>query len=266
MNDTYTHGHHESVLRSHSWRTIANSAAYLEPHLRPDQRLLDVGCGPGTITVEFAGRLTDGEVIGIDYVPDIITKAAADPATSDLANLRFAVGDVYALDFDDDAFDIVHAHQVLQHVSDPVAALREMRRVVKPDGIVAIRDADYHAMTWYPGDPVLDRWMDVYQGVARNNDAEPDAGRRLLAWSLEAGFTAPEPSASVWCFADDDSREWWGTLWADRVVASSLGEQAVEYGLATESELNEIADAFRRWRASKDAWFTVLNGEVLCRG
>jgi len=264
--DVYTHGHHESVLRSHSWRTIANSAAYLEPHLRPDHRLLDVGCGPGTITVEFAERLTAGEVIGIDYGPDIIAKASADAAGSGLANLSFAVGDVYGLEFDDDSFDIVHAHQVLQHVSDPVAALREMRRVVKSDGIVAVRDADYHAMTWYPPDPVLDRWMSLYQAVARRNDAEPDAGRRLLAWSREAGFTAPEPTASVWCFADDASRVWWGTLWADRVVASSLGEQALAYGLASEGELNDIADAFRRWLASADAWFTVLNGEVLCRG
>lgn len=266
MTDKYTHGHHESVLRSHSWRTIANSAAYLEPHLQPEHRLLDVGCGPGTITVEFADRLTAGEVIGIDYVADIVDKAAADPAAQDRTNLRFAVGDVYALDFDDDSFDIVHAHQVLQHVSDPVAALREMRRVVKPDGIVAVRDADYHAMSWYPLDPVLDRWMDVYQGVARRNEAEPDAGRRLLAWAQEAGFTAPEPSASVWCFADATSRDWWGSLWADRVVASSLGEQAVAYGLSSADELNEIAEAFRRWRASDVAWFTVVNGEVLCRG
>jgi len=254
------------VLRSHSWRTIANSAAYLEPHLKPGQHLLDVGCGPGTITIEFAERLTAGEVVGIDYVPDIIAKASADAQGLGHANLRFAVGDVYALDFADDSFDVVHAHQVLQHVSDPVAALREMRRVVKPDGVVAVRDADYHAMTWYPLDPILDKWMSVYQGVARNNDAEPDAGRRLLAWSREAGFTALEPSASVWCFADGASREWWGSLWADRVVASSLGEQAIAYGLATKPELNDIADAFRRWQASDDGWFTVLNGEVLCRG
>jgi len=265
MGDTYTHGHHESVLRSHSWRTIANSAAYLAPHLRADHRLLDVGCGPGTITVEFAERLSAGRVVGIDYAPDIITKAAADPDAQARSNLEFRVGDVYDLDFADDSFDIVHAHQVLQHVSEPVAALCEMRRVVKSDGIVAIRDADYHAMSWYPLDPILDRWMDVYQGVARRNDAEPDAGRRLLAWAREAGFTAPTPSASVWCFAETDSRSWWGSLWADRVVSSSLGEQAVAYGLSSENGMHEIADAFRRWMASDDAWFTIVNGEVLCR-
>ena len=53
----YTHGHHESVLKSHTWRTIGNSAAYLEPQLAAGLSLLDVGCGPGTITVEFADRL-----------------------------------------------------------------------------------------------------------------------------------------------------------------------------------------------------------------
>jgi hypothetical protein len=54
---TYTHGHHESVLRSHAWRTVENSAAYLVPHLRPGLSLLDVGSGPGTITVDLAERL-----------------------------------------------------------------------------------------------------------------------------------------------------------------------------------------------------------------
>ena len=52
-DDRYTHGHHESVLRSHRWRTAANSCAYLLPHLRPDMSLLDVGCGPGTITADL---------------------------------------------------------------------------------------------------------------------------------------------------------------------------------------------------------------------
>jgi ubiquinone/menaquinone biosynthesis C-methylase UbiE len=60
MSDTYTHGHHDSVLCSHAWRTAGNSAAYLLGELHPGQRLLDVGCGPGTITLDLArgGRRT----------------------------------------------------------------------------------------------------------------------------------------------------------------------------------------------------------------
>src|SRR5262245_61716188 len=151
---TYTHGHHESVLRSHRWRTVENSAAYLIPYLRRDARLLDVGCGPGTITADFAQRIAPGFVLGVDASADVIAEAQRDhPGVS------FAVGDVYRLDLLDASFDIVHAHQVLQHLSDPVAALKEMRRVVRPGGIVAVRDSDYGSFIWHPADDRLRRWL-----------------------------------------------------------------------------------------------------------
>ena len=122
-DDTYTHGHADSVLRSHRWRTAANSAPHLIPHLRPGLDLLDVGCGPGTITADLAARVTPGRIVGMDRSPEVIAAAAADHP-----EVRFEVGDVYALDAADASFDVVHAHQVLQHLSDPVAALRDMRR------------------------------------------------------------------------------------------------------------------------------------------
>ena len=151
--ETYTHGHAESVLRSHRWRTVENSAAYLLPHLRPGVDLLDVGCGPGTITIDLAQRVAPGRVVGIDAAADAIDAARAAAREAGRRNLELATGDVYALDHADDSFDVVHAHQVLQHLADPVAALREMRRVCRPDGVVAARDSIYRAMTWYPASP-----------------------------------------------------------------------------------------------------------------
>ena len=88
--ERYTHGHHESVLKSHTWRTITNSAAYLEPHLAAGLSLLDVGCGPGTITVEFADRLAPGRVVGIDAGAEVIAKIIAEElgkVAPDLAKL-----------------------------------------------------------------------------------------------------------------------------------------------------------------------------------
>ena len=67
--EVYSHGHHNSVLQSHRWRTAENSAAYLLPRLKPADRLLDVGIGPGTITLDLAGRLSEGSVVGIDSAP-----------------------------------------------------------------------------------------------------------------------------------------------------------------------------------------------------
>ncbi|GLI03837.1 hypothetical protein Pa4123_91170 [Phytohabitans aurantiacus] len=255
----YTHGHHEAVLRSHRWRTAENSAGYLLGELRPGMSLLDVGCGPGTITLDLAARVAPGRVVGIDAAPDAL---AAAPST---ATVDFQVGDVYALAYDDDAFDVVHAHQVLQHLADPVAALREMRRVCRAGGFVAARDADYAAMTWHPEIPALDDWLALYRRVARHNGGEPDAGRKLLSWAREAGFTDVRATASAWCFATPEDRLWWSDTWAHRVTKSAFGAAALEAGYATEADLARMAEAWREWGAVEDGWFAVLHGEVLCR-
>ncbi|MER5278206.1 class I SAM-dependent methyltransferase [Streptomyces sp. NPDC002809] len=261
----YTHGHHESVLRSHRWRTAANSAAYLVGELRSGMSVLDVGCGPGTITADLAALVAPGRVTAVDTTQEILGQAADAASERGLDNVEFAVADVHALDFPDDSFDVVHAHQVLQHVGDPVQALREMRRVCRPGGIVAARDSDYAAMSWFPQSPVMDTWQQLYGRVARANGGEPDAGRRLLSWAREAGFTDITPTAASWCFATPENRAWWSGLWADRTVDSVYAELAVEGGHATPGELTAIAEAWRTWGEQGDGWFMVPHGEVLCR-
>lgn len=260
--DTYTHGHHESVLRSHRWRTVENSAAYLIDHLVPGTEVLDVGCGPGTITIDIAARVAPGRVVGVEAAADAIEAATAATRDAGLTNLEVRIDDVYGLDAPAESFDVVHAHQVLQHLTDPVAALREMRRVCRPGGVVAARDGIYRAMSWFPADPLLDRWLALYCAVAESNGADPDAGSRLLAWAHAAGFTQVESSASAWCYATPDDRAWWGGLWADRITSSRFGDQAVERGMTTRIELDDLAGAWRRWADHDDAWFAVLHGEI----
>ncbi|MFJ4914684.1 class I SAM-dependent methyltransferase [Streptomyces sp. NPDC088726] len=261
----YTHGHHESVLRSHRWRTAANSAGYLLGELRPGMTVLDVGCGPGTITADIAALVAPGRVTAVDTTREILDQAAGVAAERGLENLEFTTADVHALDFPDDTFDVVHAHQVLQHVGDPVQALREMRRVCRPGGVVAARDSDYAAMTWFPEVPAMDAWQDLYGRVARANGGEPDAGRRVLSWARQAGFTDIIPTAAAWCFGTPESRDWWSGLWADRTVGSVYAKLAVEGGHATPEQLTSIAEAWRTWGAQDDGWFMVPHGEVLCR-
>lgn len=261
----YTHGHHESVLRSHRWRTAANSAAYLLDQLRPDHRVLDIGCGPGTITADLAALVPQGSVTGLDAAAGVLEQARATAAERGVANVGFTTGDVHALDFPDGSFDVVHAHQTLQHVGDPVGALRQMRRVCVPGGVVAVRDADYGGMFWYPQTPGMDVWLDLYRRVAQANGGVPDAGRRLHAWAREAGFDDVTVTTSTWCFSTPEERAWWSELWADRTVASGYAAVAVDGGLATEDGLGEIAEAWRAWGREADGWFTVVHGEILCR-
>lgn len=264
-SDVYTHGHHASVLRSHTWRTAENSAGYLLPHLTASTHMLDVGCGPATITCDFAQRVN--HVTGIEPVTDILETARATADERSIDNVSFQVGSIYRLDFDDSTFDVVHAHQVLQHLTDPVAAINEMVRVTKPGGIVAIRDADYHAMTWFPKAPELTRWMEIYQAVARRNDAEPDAARHLKRWALDAGVDTGNITASIdtWLFTDAEDVAWWSDMWADRTVNSAFGQQARDYAITERAEQEQIADAWRKWATDDASWFTVPNGELLIR-
>jgi SAM-dependent methyltransferase len=261
----YTHGHHESVLRGHSRRTAADSAGYLLPHLGPGQSLLDIGCGPATITVDLAARISPGSVTAVETSDAVLNLARAEAERRGASNVLFVVSDVHALDFPDETFDVVHAHQVLQHVADPVQALREMRRVCVPGGIVAARDADYAGFIWFPRVPLLDRWSDLYQAAARANGGEPDAGRRLLSWARQAGFDDVTAGGSMWCYATEETRNWWGGMWADRILESDLSRQLVNSGLATGTELQEISAAWREWTTAPDGWFAIPNGEILCR-
>jgi len=263
--DPYIHGHSDSVLRSHRWRTAENSAAYLLPHLADGMRLLDVGCGPGTLTVDLAARVGTGEVVGVDVSEAVLAEAAAHAGEEKAGNVTFRAGDFRALDFPAGSFDVVHAHQVLQHLRDPVGALAAMGRLARPGGIVAARDGDYRSFVWTPADPRLDRWREIYTAVSDHIGVAADAGRWLLRWALDAGFTDVAYTTSTWTFATPADRAWWGDLWAERVVASSLAEQAVEYGVATRAELEEVAGGWRAWAGRPDATFVLLHGEVVAR-
>jgi ubiquinone/menaquinone biosynthesis C-methylase UbiE len=256
---SYTHGHHESVLRSHRWRTAENSAAYLLPRLTPRMTLLDVGCGPGTISAGLAARV--GTVTAIDTSAEILDEARQGAP----ANVTYEAGDVHELGYADGTFCVTHAHQVLQHVADPVRALREMRRVTAEGGFVAARDTDYRAWSWYPELPEIDEWLDLYLRVAWHNGGVPDAGRKLLSWARRAGFTDITATSSTWCYATPEDRAWWGGMWADRVRGSALARTALADGFATREQLERIAQGWLAWADAQDGWLSILHGEILCR-
>ncbi len=260
----YVHGYAPSVVSAHARRMAATSCAYLLPHLASGMSVLDVGSGPGTITCDLATIVQDmGRVVGVDLSPDVVAAATAEAARRGLTNVTFQEGDVFSLPPEDSGFDVVHAHQVLQHVADPVGALRAMAARARPGGIVAVRDSDYPAMAWWPESEGLSRWMDLYLHIARAAGGHPDAGRRMRRWALDAGLTDVTLSTSTWTYATPETTAWWGDSWAERVVGSDFADQCESEGLASAEELQAIADAWRTWAGAPDAWFTVLHGELL---
>jgi SAM-dependent methyltransferase len=204
-----------------------------------------------------------GQVTGIDLAQNVIEVARRETEDTGLSNLTFATDDVYRLSFEDGAFDVVHAHQVLQHLSDPVAALVQMRRVLRDGGLLAVRDADYGAFTWFPSSAPLERWMEIYHQLTKLNRAEADGGRHLVSWVRAAGFSDLEVSSSNWTYHRPDERLWWGTLWADRVLQSSFAQQCLDAGLASREELEQISQAFLDWTDDENAVFIVPSVEVL---
>lgn len=272
-NKPYLHGHHASVLRSHSWRTVENSAPHLLPQLdssRPLQ-VLDVGCGPGTISVDIASRIPRGHVVAIDPSSDVVAKARDHAKEKGITNIRFEVGDIFnaeqleGLGIKQDMFDVVHAHQVLQHLQEPLEAFKAMVKLVKKPGIISLRETDYQGMRWYPEIPGLQAWSDNYIAVARAIGCDPNIGKRLHAIAMEAGIPRKdiETSAGTWVFSTEEERKWWCGLWAERIVASDFKKRCLDTGTGTEQDLEEFARAWMELEKREDGWFAVINGQVI---
>ena len=167
--DRYTHGHHESVVQSHARRRAEVEAWFLLPRLSAGMRLLDAGCGPGTITAGLARALSAGEVIGLDAASEVLDHARAHTSEEGVDNVTFVAGNIYALDFADAEFDVVYANQLLQHLTDPVE--RSARSgVLKRGGMLAVRDADYATMSPHPKFP---KFLD---GTALSRSCVPNPG------------------------------------------------------------------------------------------
>jgi ubiquinone/menaquinone biosynthesis C-methylase UbiE len=262
----YIHGHHESVVKSHATRTAANSCAYLLPYIKPTDRILDIGCGPGSITLDLAGYVPKGSITGIDIesarpVLDVARKRAADGGKD---NVTFQVGDISKLPFSDGSFDIVHVHQVIQHVPDPVGALKEMWRVCRVDGLIAVREVA--EMVWYPG--LLDEFFALYKKVATWTGGTPFCGKQLKALAGKAGFKSEEivmQDASTWCYSTPKTIETWATMWADRIAGSSLKSNALDSGFATQDDLDRLREVWLEFAKEKDAWFALLQGEIILK-
>ncbi len=258
-NEVYTHSHQEAVLISHGNRTAEEAAAFLLMHLKPGMGVLDLGCGPGSITIGLARYVAPAEAVGIDQSEEALAAARALAIDQNVGNGRFERASTDERPFEDDTFDVVYAHQILQHLADPVAALTEARRVLRSGGYLAVRDADYGTMTHHPHDPVLDHWLRVYHQVARENGGEPDAGRRLMQWVRDAGFEHLHATASTWLYATPEARRAWAELWAERRLQETGGKDVYE------EDRPEIIEAFTRWAAEPDGWFAFIHGEVLAR-
>jgi ubiquinone/menaquinone biosynthesis C-methylase UbiE len=178
-------------------RTASRDAAFFIPHLRPGMQLLDAGCGPGSISVDLAEIVAPGHVVGIDIQSSLVAQARARAATRGVATARFEVADLYRLPCPEASFDAVFANGVLMHLREPVRALAELRRVLRPGGIAGVRDPDFATSLYVPMTPLLEQWLALRMRVRQHNGGDPFLSRHYRRLLLEAGFARAEASASV---------------------------------------------------------------------
>jgi SAM-dependent methyltransferase len=199
--ETYTPGYSEPTLRLMLGRTAAKHAAFFTPFLQSGMRLLDCGCGPGTITVDLAKLVSPGQVFGIDLEPGQV-RFARDRARQMQTNASFEVASIYALPFQDGHFDAVFAHALFEHLREPVRALREIRRVLRPSGLVGIRGPDWAGWVVHPLTPLLEDAFRLFKEIQIANGGNPYVGRTLKGLLREAGFSNISVSASYEIFDD----------------------------------------------------------------
>jgi SAM-dependent methyltransferase len=234
-------------------RTAAKEGAFFLPHLRQGMRVLDVGCGPGSITLGLAEAVGAGEAVGIDIQPSQVAQAQALSSSRGVLNTRFEVGDANQLPFSDASFDAVFANSVLGHLHRPDQALAEMRRVLRPGGFVGIRDLDWGGRIYTPATPLLEEWYELTIRIRQRNGGNPFLGRHLRKLLLEAGFKRPEASVSGWsCGSQEEIR-----LCAIFLKAQLQGfaSVALSEGWVDQGKIEAVAADIEVWAGCQDAFY-----------
>lgn len=256
-----------------SLRTLSNTFPALIPYITPTSHVLDIGCGPGSLTLDFAKRAPQGVTVGIDASEVPIAKAKEEAEKAGVSNVEWVVGEVYDIPKllgAERKFDIVFAHQVFQYLRDPVRALRIIRSVLKPGGHIAIREWDQSSLSFWPPSPLMSLSLQIRAYRAKEQGADMDAGRRLLEWALEAGWKEEDiwTGATAWCSRTGRERLGWGRMMSQLVrlapykMSLDDGEQDAEGKDDSETREN-LAKAWEEWSKTKGAWLGVLNGEII---
>jgi ubiquinone/menaquinone biosynthesis C-methylase UbiE len=262
-DDRRAHGVTPGLREDYQRRTAERQAAFVLPYLRPSMSLLDVGCGPGSITLGLAQAVAPGQVTGIDHDPAHIEAAKALAAELGVTNATFQVGDVLSLPWEDAQFDGAFENDVLTHLSqDAVRAASEVCRVLKPGGFFAARDVDVDAVLWgHQTDAIkqLDQLMVAWQ---QSRGSDVTLGKRLPAILREAGFADTVKSVSADTKGDPESTRSHAriTLY---LLDGPFGRAIVENGWADQATVERLKERIQAWGEHPDAFFANVHVEVI---
>jgi len=265
MTDLYIMGYSEAYLRILSSRTAEKTCPFLMPYLKPGLRVLDVGCGPGSISVGLAKATAPGELRGIDTEPSQVELAAQAGAEQGLINAEFRVADVRDMPFEDGWFDVVYCGDLLAYVPETGDALNEIRRVLKPGGILGCREIIMGSFLIHP-DPhpgLLTQGYAVFADLLEADDGHPQMGKELSGHLELAGFTDIQMSASFEVFNGPEGLKMVYDLGAQWYFTPTVKGPATQYGVATDAMMDKIRQAQDNWYHSPGAMAAFAYGEAL---
>jgi ubiquinone/menaquinone biosynthesis C-methylase UbiE len=263
-HERYVHGYGTWTRQWMSERTAKRDLAFLLPHLQPGMDVLDCGCGPGSITVGLAEIVSRGNVVGVDIEPRQIDAARAAAIERGLANVRFDQASVYELPYPDASFDVAVAHFLIEHVSEPVQALREIHRVLRPGGIAAIKDPYYPAFAFRPQLPANQRYEELAAKVRAHNGASDKYAADLRACLLEAGFERTDATAGILTVANGAlGASTFRLIRENQLREPAFRDTVIKQGWATEGELDVVLKGISEMAGRDDLFGFVVFVEAL---
>jgi ubiquinone/menaquinone biosynthesis C-methylase UbiE len=258
-----SHGVTPGLSRDYLKRTAEKQAAFVAPYLRPGVRLLDVGCGPGTITVGLAEAVAPGHVTGIDHDEKHIESAQALVAEQGITNLFFESADALSLPFEDATFDAVFENNVFIHLGARArAAAEEARRVLKPGGFLAARDAAADAVIWGSNNDGIRQFDELFHRWQASRGSDIDLGKKLPTILREAGFVDAITSVS----ADTKSTREEVRSHAEILLSlldGPMGEISLKSGWTDVATIASLRRSLNAWAEDPDAYFANVHIEVV---
>ena len=262
---SYTMGYSEEFRQLLDRRSARSHAAHLLPLLEPGMRVLDFGCGPGTISVGLASAVDPGEFHGIDMEKSQIDLARSAARAGGHDNAAFQVGDVTELPFEDNYFDVAHCHALLMHVPDTDRVLSEVRRVLRPGGILCSREVIVESSFLEPSsEHTLAAWA-TFTGLVTANGGHPQMGKQLKSKFLAAGFRDIRVSSSFDLFGTPEDVAFLHAFIADWFYSPRVMETVTKCGLATRQQFEEWRSDHYRWRDEAGAVGALAFGEAIAR-
>lgn len=158
--------------------------------LKPNMKVLDAGCGSGAITRLIARRVFPEEVVGLDIDPLFIEEARKLAESEGIENVRFDIGNIDDLKYDDGSFDLSYCRFVLIHVNDPVKSVSEMKRVTKKGGSVAAAEPDDGNVIFFPPLPKFEELYSIFGQYSKKIGENRYMGRELFATFSQAGLSS----------------------------------------------------------------------------